>query len=149
MKGWDGHSLKDIPMHSDSLLFPCLPAETPECKAKSTVRVKADGNLPRGVQLTLELDGSTESIDRRVGHLEGKEHGTGWNWHPTGRRAALMIDLRSFNSLQLLKMTCIFCCFKVPNLTQVKSICSFVNIESYEIYIYDFILALNATCFIY
>ena len=88
MERWDGHSLKDIPMHSDSLLFPCVPAETPECKAKSTVRVKADGNLPRGVQFTLELDGSTESIDRRVGHLEGKEHGTGWNWHPTGKRSS-------------------------------------------------------------
>lgn len=108
MKEWDGPSLKDIPMHSDSLLYPCLPAETPECKAKSTVRVKADGDLPRGVQLTLELDGSTESIDRTVGHLEGKKHGTGWNWHPTGKRAALTIDLRSFNSLQLLKMICIF-----------------------------------------
>lgn len=54
--------------------FSILPAETPECKAKSTVRVKADGNLPRGVQLTLELDGSTESIDCRVGHLQSKGH---------------------------------------------------------------------------
>lgn len=69
--------------------FPFLPAETPECKAKSTVRVKADGDLPRGIQLTLELDGSTKSIDCRVGHLESKEHGTGWNWHPTGRKTAL------------------------------------------------------------
>lgn len=97
--------------------FPCLPAETPECKAKSTVRVKADGDLPRGIQLTLELDGSTESIDRRVGHLEGKEHGTGWNWHPTGRKAALMRVLRSLHSLQLLKMMYIFHCFKKPNLS--------------------------------
>lgn len=42
---------------------PFLPAETPECKAKSTVRVKADGDLPRRIQFTLELDGSAESID--------------------------------------------------------------------------------------
>ncbi|KAK7800563.1 hypothetical protein U0070_006750 [Myodes glareolus] len=40
--------------------------ETPECKAKSTVRVKTDGDLPRGVQLTLEFDGSTESVDSGV-----------------------------------------------------------------------------------
>lgn len=54
--------------------FSILPAETPECKAKSTVRVKTDGDLPRGVQLTLEFDGSTESIDSRVGHLQSKGH---------------------------------------------------------------------------
>lgn len=83
--------------------FPFLPAETPECKAKSTVRVKADGDLPRGIQLTLELDGSTESIDCRVGHLEGKEHGRGWNWHPTGRKATLMIVPWSFDSPKLLR----------------------------------------------
>lgn len=70
---------KDIPTHG-FFAFPFLPAETPECKAKSTVRVKADGDLPRRIQLTLELDGSTKGIDRRVGHLESKEHeqdGTG------------------------------------------------------------------------
>lgn len=52
-----------------TLGFSILPAETPESKAKSTVRVKADGDLPGRVQLALELDGSAESIDCRVGHL--------------------------------------------------------------------------------
>lgn len=49
-----------------------LPAETPERKAKAAVRVQADGDLPRGVQLTLELDGSAEGVDRGVGHLQSK-----------------------------------------------------------------------------
>lgn len=68
--------------------FSILPAETPECKAKSTVRVKTDGDLPRGVQLTLEFDGSTESTDSRMGHLQNKGH-TGCSWHPTGTGTAL------------------------------------------------------------
>lgn len=47
-----------------------LPGETPEHKAKSAVRVKADGELARGVQLTLQLYGTTQSADRRVRDLK-------------------------------------------------------------------------------
>lgn len=50
--------------------FSSLPAETPEREAKSTVRVEADGDLPGRVQLALQLDGSAQSIDCRVGHLQ-------------------------------------------------------------------------------
>lgn len=56
-----------------------LPAETPECKAKSTVGIQADGDLPGRVQLTLQLDGSTESIDCSMRHLQskGRQEGAG------------------------------------------------------------------------
>lgn len=101
---------QDIPPHL--FAFPFLPAETPKCKAKSTVRVKADGDLPRRIQLTLELDGSTQSIDCGMGHLQGKERGTGWNWHQ-----ALMIVLGSFDFPRLLKMIYIFHCFKKTDLS--------------------------------
>ena len=46
-----------------------LPGETPQDKAQAAVGVQADCYLARGVELTLELDGATESADGRVGHL--------------------------------------------------------------------------------
>lgn len=109
-------AIKYTPTHSVSLAFPSLPAETPEREAKSTVRVKADGDLPRRVQLTLELDGSTQSVHCRVGHLQSMENGTGWNCHPTGSKTALTTALRSFNSLNSSKQCIIFSASK-PNLS--------------------------------
>ena len=47
-----------------------LPAEAPESEAQATVGVQTDGNLPGGVQLTLELNGATQGTGGSMGHLE-------------------------------------------------------------------------------
>ena len=52
-----------------------LPGETPQDKAQATVGVQADCNLARRVELTLELDGATESADGGVGHLRKHTEG--------------------------------------------------------------------------
>ncbi len=46
-----------------------LPRKAPEHKTKSTVGVEADGDLARGVQLTLQLYRATESAHRRMRDL--------------------------------------------------------------------------------
>lgn len=47
-----------------------LPAQAPESEAKAAVGVQADGNLPRRVQLTLQLDGATQGTGGSMRHLE-------------------------------------------------------------------------------
>ena len=46
-----------------------LPGEAPQDKAQAAVWVEADGYLARRVELTLELDGATQSADGHMGHL--------------------------------------------------------------------------------
>lgn len=46
-----------------------LPRKTPENKTKSAVRVEADGDLARGVELTLQLYRTTQSAHCRVRDL--------------------------------------------------------------------------------
>lgn len=50
-----------------------LPRKTPENKPKSTVRVEADGDLARGVELALQLYRATQSADRRVRDLTNSQ----------------------------------------------------------------------------
>ena len=48
-----------------------LPAQAPESKAEAAVRVQTDGDLPGGVELTLQFDGATQGTSGSVRHLEG------------------------------------------------------------------------------
>lgn len=45
------------------------PAQTPQGEAEAAVGVEADGDLPRGVQLTLQLYGAAQGTGGRVRHL--------------------------------------------------------------------------------
>lgn len=56
----------------DSTRTPTLhsPAQTPQGKAEATVGVEADGDLPGGVQLTLQLDGAAQGTGGCVRHLK-------------------------------------------------------------------------------
>ena len=47
-----------------------LPAQAPESEAQAAVRVQTDGDLPRGVELTLQFDGATQGTGGSVRHLE-------------------------------------------------------------------------------
>lgn len=49
------------------------PAQAPQGQTQATVGVQADGNLPRGVQLTLELDGAAQGTGSRMRHLGGNK----------------------------------------------------------------------------
>lgn len=46
-----------------------LPAQAPESQAQAAVWVQADGDLPGGVELTLQLDGATQGTGGSVRHL--------------------------------------------------------------------------------
>lgn len=46
-----------------------LPGEAPQYEAQTTVGVQADGDLTGGIELTLQLDGATQSTDGCMGHL--------------------------------------------------------------------------------
>ena len=46
-----------------------VPAETPQGKTKSGVRIKAQSDHARRIQFTLELNGTTKERRRRVRHL--------------------------------------------------------------------------------
>jgi len=62
------HSHTHTHTHTHTQVHRCLlPAEAPE----STVGVQTDGDLPGGVELTLQLDGPTQGTGGSVGHLEG------------------------------------------------------------------------------
>ena len=45
-------------------------AETPEREAESAVRVEAEGDVPAGVQLALQLHGAAQRGRGGVGHLD-------------------------------------------------------------------------------
>lgn len=49
------------------------PAQTPQGEAKAAVGVKTDGDLPRGVQLTLQLYGAAQGTCGCVRHLKYNE----------------------------------------------------------------------------
>ena len=45
-------------------------AETPEREAESAIRVEAEGDVPAGVQLALQLHGAAQRGRGGVGHLD-------------------------------------------------------------------------------
>lgn len=67
------------------LRVPASPAQTPQCETKAAVGVQADGDLPRGVQLTLQLYGAAQGTCGCMRHL--------WEW-----RKSLLSDVRLLHS---------------------------------------------------
>ena len=45
-------------------------AETPEREAEAAIRVEAEGDVPAGVQLALQLHGAAQRRRGGVGHLD-------------------------------------------------------------------------------
>lgn len=47
-----------------------LPAQAPESEAQAAVGVQTDGDLPGGIELTLQFYGATQGTGGSVRHLE-------------------------------------------------------------------------------